>query len=104
MPGEEHMQNIITRLYEEVVEAWNAQSDYANNWDNLGEDEKIAFAMELEREACAKVCEDVMLQVVLGSNDDYNEGRQMGATVCANKIRARFNAPKLTGRGTGPND
>ncbi len=85
------MQNIITRRYEEVVEAWNAQADYSNNWGNLGEDEKIAFAMKLEREACAKVCEDVMLQVALGSNDDYNEGRQMSATVCANKIRMRSN-------------
>ena len=42
----------------EVIAAWNKQSDYMNKWDSLSEDEKLEWAMKLEREACAKVCED----------------------------------------------
>jgi plasmid stabilization system protein ParE len=38
----------------EIIAAWNAQSDYRNSWHHLGEDEKLEWAMELEREACAK--------------------------------------------------
>ena len=44
-----------------------------------------------EREACAKVCEGTMDEAVLGGNDDYNTGREMGAAVCANRIRMRSN-------------
>jgi hypothetical protein len=46
-----------------------------------------------EREECAKVCEVVIAQDVIGSNDSYIEGRQMGATVCMNSIRKRSNRP-----------
>ena len=35
--------------YQQVVAAWNAQADEHNQWDALGEDEKIEWAM-----ACAK--------------------------------------------------
>lgn len=44
-----------------------------------------------EREACAKVCDDVRNQDARGGNDSYLEGRQMGATVCMNTIRKRSN-------------
>jgi hypothetical protein len=59
-----------------IKELWNSQADHQNQWDSLGEDEKLAFAMGLEaakwdaqtnveiheavleeREECAKVCE-----------------------------------------------
>lgn len=43
--------------YEDVVDAWNKQADSANDWSALGDDEKIEFAMRIEREACAVVCE-----------------------------------------------
>jgi hypothetical protein len=43
---------------DEIIAAWNAQSDYMNSWQHLGEDEKLEWAMKLEREACAKVCEE----------------------------------------------
>ena len=49
-------------------------------------------AVKTEREACAKVCEGTMDEAVLGGSDDYNTGREMGATVCANRIRMRSNA------------
>lgn len=35
--------------YQKVVAAWNAQADEHNQWDALGEDEKIEWAV-----ACAK--------------------------------------------------
>lgn len=64
----------------ELQAAWNAQSDKHNQWDELGIDEIVAFAQQMEREACAKVC------------DEYAEGsRENMADVCADKIRARSN-------------
>ena len=41
----------------EIIAAWNKQSDYMNKWDSLGEDEKLEWAMQLEREACAKIAD-----------------------------------------------
>ena len=38
-------------------ELWNSQADHQNQWDSLGEDEKLEFAMAHEREECAKLCE-----------------------------------------------
>lgn len=35
--------------YEQVIASWNAQADEHNQWDALGEDEKIEWAV-----ACAK--------------------------------------------------
>ena len=40
----------------EIIAAWNAQADHMNSWQHLGEDEKLDWAMKLEREACALVC------------------------------------------------
>jgi hypothetical protein len=78
--------------YAEVVSAWNAQADDANSWDELGDDEKIGFATALEREACAKVCEATMSEAIIGGDEEYNTGREIGAAVCATKIRMRSNA------------
>ena len=46
-------------------------------------------ATRSEREACVGVCLAVREQAVMGGNDSYLEGRQMGAAVCMNKIRIR---------------
>ena len=35
----------IFLAHHEVVAAWSAQADENNQWDDLGEDEKITFAM-----------------------------------------------------------
>ena len=43
----------------EIIAAWNAKADDSNSWHHLGEDEKLEWAMKLEREACAKVVEDL---------------------------------------------
>ena len=32
--------------YQQVVAAWNAQADETNQWDALGEDEKIEWALQ----------------------------------------------------------
>ena len=42
---------------EEIIASWNKRADCMNKWDRLGEDEKLEWAMRLEREACAKVAE-----------------------------------------------
>ena len=33
-------------------ELWNSQADHQNQWDSLGEDEKLEFAIAHEREEC----------------------------------------------------
>ena len=52
----------------------------------------IKFARAIaakEREACAELCEVQASVVVTNAKDSYQEGRSMGATVCAAAIRAR---------------
>ena len=39
----------VAPTYDQVIAAWNAQADEHNQWDALGEDEKIEWAV-----ACAK--------------------------------------------------
>ena len=65
----------------EIIAAWNAQADDKNSWHHLGEDEKLEWAMKLEREACAKVCEEI------NSLEDYYGVRPEFA--CAEAIRAK---------------
>jgi hypothetical protein len=43
---------------DEIIASWNKHADYMNKWDRLGEDEKLEWAMRLEREACAQLCEE----------------------------------------------
>lgn len=42
-----------------IIELWNSQADHQNQWESLGEDEKLEFAIAHEREECAKVCEEM---------------------------------------------
>jgi hypothetical protein len=56
--------------HDEIINAWNKQADYMNKWDRLGEDEKLEWAMKLEREACAKVCDDIELRCIAKDVDD----------------------------------
>ena len=41
-----------------IKELWNSQADHQNQWDSLGEDEKLEFAMAHEREECAKMVDN----------------------------------------------
>jgi hypothetical protein len=65
---------------DEIITAWNAQADYMNTWQHLGEDEKLEWAMKLEREACAKVCNEIEMK-----------NTRQGPADCAAAIRARGN-------------
>jgi hypothetical protein len=56
--------------HDEIINAWNKQADYMNKWDRLGEDEKLEWAMKLEREACAKVVDDIELRCIAKDVDD----------------------------------
>jgi len=67
---------------DEIIASWNKHADYMNKWDRLGEDEKLEWAMRLEREACAKVCEEL--------EDDGGEWDIQQQ--CANAIHARGQA------------
>ena len=41
-------------------ELWNSRADHQNQWDSLGEDEKLEFVAAQEREECAKVAENFL--------------------------------------------
>jgi hypothetical protein len=43
--------------YQQVIAAWNAQADEHNQWDALGEDEKIEWAV-----ACAKAAPPAVVE------------------------------------------
>ena len=45
-------------------ELWNSQADHQNQWDSLGEDEKLEFVAAHVCEECAKVCDDKFFAVV----------------------------------------
>ena len=61
--------------HDEIINAWNKQADYMNKWDRLGEDEKLEWAIKLEREACAEIldanamaCNSPIMRSLLQSN------------------------------------
>ena len=41
-------------------ELWNSQADHQNQWDSLGEDEKLEFVVAHEREECAKMVDHIL--------------------------------------------
>ena len=47
--------------HDEIIDAWNKQADYMNKWNYLGEDEKLEWAMKLERKACAQAAAIALL-------------------------------------------
>ena len=50
-------------------------------------------AVEAEREACAKVCDEQKVpDQILGAHPDYIEGKRMAFSQAASQIRARSNA------------
>ena len=70
---------------DEIIAAWNAQSDYMNQWETLGEDEKLEWAMKLEREACAKLAATTVCDIHIPTNV------KIYGTVAAKAIRDREN-------------
>ena len=59
-----------------IISLWNEQADGMNGWDTLGEDEKLEWAVSLEREAIAQMFEDAPALVQFAQND------QGGCLVC----------------------
>ena len=49
-----------------------------------------ALIRQDENEACAKLCEAEASVVVTNASEQFQEGRAMGATVCAEAIRERM--------------
>ena len=70
---------------DELKAAWNAQADKYNQWDELGLDEIVAFAQYQEREACAKVCDELPTPDAVMFFSTY----EIATTDCAEAIRAR---------------
>jgi len=42
---------------QKLEEMWNAQADKLNDWDELGLDEIVAFAVEITAGRCAEITE-----------------------------------------------
>jgi hypothetical protein len=68
---------------------WNSQADHQNQWDSLGEDEKLEFAMAHEREECADFAER---RVLATENNDQKIGYYHACRTIAAGIRARGKA------------
>jgi hypothetical protein len=68
--------------HDEIIKAWNSQTDKHNQWSDLGEDEMLEFAMHLEREACAKIAEEHQHDCYYGGADWY-EARRITAAIRA---------------------
>jgi hypothetical protein len=68
-----------------AVEAWGRGHEifYCN-------DDGIDKFAKLIAEACAKVCEVEASVIVTNASEQFQEGRAMGAVVCAEAIRARM--------------
>lgn len=45
---------LVLPSYREVVDKWNQQADAYNQWDELGEDEKIEWAMRVAIETAGE--------------------------------------------------
>jgi hypothetical protein len=46
--------------HDEIIAAWSAQTDYMNTWQHLGEDEKLEWAVKLEREALIEITQAIL--------------------------------------------
>ena len=67
-------------------ELWNSQADHQNQWDSLGEDEKVEFVAAQEREECAKIAEKTVCDTHIPT------GIKIYGTAAAKAIRARGKA------------
>lgn len=74
-----------------IKELWNSQADHQNQWDSLGEDEKLEFAMAHEREECAKLCLSIWNKWLDTPEEDRYKVLY-DAEDCAEAIRARSKA------------
>lgn len=84
--------------YSEVVQRWNVQADWQNQWDTLGEDEKIEFALKVQSEVCALLveAEHVGTNVSDACDNDgdaaYNRALRDGAAAIREAVDHPFSA------------
>lgn len=86
---------------EDLEAAWNAQADGYNQWTELGLDEILSFAQDVEREECARICDDIAEKLEEGAqrsieNCEPEEAHSIRSAawrlgVAASRIRARTN-------------
>lgn len=69
--------NATTPTYQEIVAAWNAQADEHNQWDDLGEDEKIEWAAEYAV-TIQTGSEEYVCHYCSGSGEGRHEGASCG--------------------------
>ena len=75
--------NSTTPTYQEIVASWNAQADEYNQWDDLGEDEKIEWAVKyavMQSGLCKEDpdSEDYVCLYCSGSGEGMHEGTSCG--------------------------
>ena len=70
-----------------IVKLWDLYADGDSQWDSLTEGEKLMFTASLEREACAKVCDDLLAPDIYTDTD--KSMWDVTCTDCAAAIRAR---------------
>lgn len=49
--------------HSDIINAWNQLADEYNQWDNLGEDEKVEFAYKLGHVAGQNFAADAMVKL-----------------------------------------
>jgi hypothetical protein len=91
--GQSQLTEVLERRIAELAEWFSDNPNTADIADGVRC--IVRDAILAERIACVMACEVTMTDA-LGGNKEYNIGREMGAIVCANKIRMRSNAA-LTG-------
>lgn len=52
--------------YEKIKAKWNFWADKNNQWDDLGEDEKIEFAIETIKEEIVELCHETKRSLTSG--------------------------------------
>lgn len=65
------------------------QSQNGNRGLLWTKEDKEEFAELLIKE-CAQICQTISAEQVDNASKDYQEGREMGATVCRNQIKKHF--------------
>jgi hypothetical protein len=58
--------------YDEIKDAWNARADEHNQWDALGEDEKIEWAASIAAKARRAPLSDEYIRALYGEESHWD--------------------------------
>lgn len=82
---------------DELEAAWNAKADRFNQWHELGLDEIVEFAQEVERDACANILNLNRSEAQLMAGEiTAQEWRTVAAILRALQARVRSNLNSTT--------